>query len=185
MTKMSKNVLKLMGALVLVPLMAWAADIVDLPDGSKLDLSSVCPVCNMKIKGSELGPAAVVFDGGKVVGFDGPGDLFRYLLDPGKYGFDAAKIKDVYVTDRDTKKFIDAKTGFFVTGTGITGGMGTEVIPFGGKEAAEKFKTEHQGKSVVAYAEVKSDDVKPQKKMLKIKREGKGMDMGRMGSHGH
>jgi len=162
---------------MLVPVIAWAADVVDLPNGSKLDLAQICPVCNMNLKGGEFGPAALVFDDGKVVGFDGPGDLFRYLLDPSKYGFDAAKIKEAYVTDHETKKLIDAKKAFFVTGTTLTGGMGREVIPFSGKEAAEKFKTDHHGTNVAAYAEVKSEDVKSQKKMLKIKREGGGMNM--------
>ncbi|MBI5572245.1 MAG: nitrous oxide reductase accessory protein NosL [Desulfomonile tiedjei] len=179
MTRIAKNALSFVGVLMLVPMIAWAADVVDLPNGSKLDLSQICPVCNMNLKGGELGPAAVVFDDGKVVGFDGPGDLFRYLLDPSKYGFDAAKIKEAYVTDHETKKFIDAKKAYFVTGTTLTGGMGSEVIPFGSKEAAEKFKTDHHGKSVAAYAGVKAEDVKSQKKMLKIKREGTGS------GHGH
>jgi copper chaperone NosL len=174
MTWFVGSALRLVGAIMLVPWIAWAADVVDLPDGGKLDLSKPCPVCHMNAKGGELGPAAIVFQDGKVVGFDGPGDLFRYLLDSVKYGFDAATIKDVYVTDFGTKKFIDAKKAFFVTGTGFTGGMGSEVIPVGTMETAEKLKTGHQGKSVVAYAEVKPDDVKSEKKMLKMKHEGMG-----------
>jgi copper chaperone NosL len=170
--------LRLAGALMLVAPIAWAAAVVDLPDGSKLDLSKPCPVCNMNVNGGELGAAAIVFQDGKVVAFDGPGDLFRYLLDPVKYGFDAATIKDIYVTDFGTKKFIDAKKAFFVTGTGLTGGMGSEVMPVGTREAAEKLKTDHKGKNIVAYAEVKPADVQSQKKMLKMKHEGMGDGQG-------
>jgi copper chaperone NosL len=179
MTKIGKSLLLLVGVLMLAPLTVWASDMVDLPDGSKLDLSQSCPVCGMNVKGGELGPAAIVFQDGKMVGFDGPGDFFRYLLDPVKYGFAEATIKDVYVTGFGTKKFIDAKKAFFVTGTGLTGGMGSEVIPAGTRVAAEELMTEHQGKHVIAYTEVKLDDLKSEKKMLKMKHEGMGTE------HGH
>ena len=66
-------------------------------------------------------------------------------------------------------------SGWFSTGkfiiTGISG-------PFSKKEDAEKFKTEHKGNKVVTYSEVKADDVKPKKKMLKMKHdEGSGHKM--------
>jgi copper chaperone NosL len=155
--------------LAAIPITAWAANMADLPDGTKLDLDSSCPVCNMKLQGSPLGYAALVFKDGKVVGFDGPGDLLRYLLDPGKHGFDAANVKDLYVCEYGTRKFIDGKTAFFVVGADISGMMGPEVAPFAKKEDAEKFNSEHHGKSVVAYTDVKLDDLKSKKKMLKMK----------------
>ncbi len=145
------------------------AKIIDLPDGSKLDTSAECPVCHMSIEHGVPGPAAVVFEDGKVVGFDGAGDMFRYILDPAKYGFDAANVKNVYVTDYTTKKFLDAKSALYVMESDIQATMGSEVVPFSKKEDAEKFKTEHKGDKIVAYSEITSEALKPKKKMLKMK----------------
>jgi copper chaperone NosL len=173
MRKHVKMVVSLAAALAIIPATLWAADVMDLPDGSKLDLASSCPVCNMKLQGSPLGYAAVVFKDGKVAGFDGPGDMLRYLLEPAKYSLDPGNIKNIYVSEYGTRKFIDGKTAFFVIGADISGPMGPEVAPFTTKEAAESFKTEHAGKRVGLSSEVTQDDLKSKKKMLKMQ-EGHG-----------
>lgn len=151
-----------------------AAATVDLPDGAKLDLSVPCPVCGMKPEESKLGPAAAVFKDGKVVGFDAPGDMFRYVLDSKKYGFDAGNVKDLFVTEHGTKNFIDAKKALYVVGSDVTGDMGPEVVPFSKQEDAEKFKSEHHGKNVAAYVQITLEDVTSKKKMLKMKQEDSG-----------
>jgi len=151
-----------------------AAATVDLPDGAKLDLSVPCPVCGMKPEESKLGPAAAVFKDGKVVGFDAPGDMFRYVLDPKKYGFEAGNVKDLFVTEHGTKNFIDAKKALYVVGSDVTGDMGPEVVPFSKKEDAEKFKSEHHGKNVASYVQITLEDVTSKKKMLKMKHEDTG-----------
>jgi copper chaperone NosL len=148
--------------------MSAVAAVVDLPDGSKLDLYTACPVCNMKAETSSLGPAALVFNDGKVVGFDTAGDLFRYLLEPGKYSFDPKNVKNIFVTEFGTKKFIDAKTAFFVVGSDLQGSMGPEVAAFAKKEDAEAFKTEHKGKNIVPHSQITLDELKSKKKMLKM-----------------
>jgi len=154
------------------------AAVVDLPDGSKLDTSIECPICHMNTEHGVPGPAAVVFKDGKVVGFDGAGDMFRYVLDPTKYGFEAANIKNVYVTDYTTKKFVDAKSAFYTLESDVQASMGSEVVPFSRKEDAEKFKSEHKGEKIVAYSEVTQDALKPKKKMLKMKPDaGHGSQM--------
>ncbi len=164
-------------ALVSTPFVALAAQTVDLPDGSKLDLGTSCPVCNMKLEDSKLGPAAVVFKDGKVVGFDSAGDMFRYVLAPVKYSISTANIKDVFVTVHETKKFVDAKQAFFVVGSDVQGSMGPDIVAFSKKEDAEKFSAEHKGKRVAAYSEVTAADAKSPKKMLKMEPGMSGMDM--------
>jgi nitrous oxide reductase accessory protein NosL len=154
-------------AFAVIPGLAGATAL-DLPDGSKLDVSSACPVCSMKVETSSLGPAAVVFNDGKVVGFDTAGDLFRYLLDSGKYGFDPKSIKSIFVTEYGTKNFIDAKAAFFVVGSDLQGSMGPEVAAFSKKEDAETFQKEHKGKDVVNHAKITLEDLKSKKKMLKM-----------------
>ncbi|MBM3302928.1 MAG: nitrous oxide reductase accessory protein NosL, partial [Deltaproteobacteria bacterium] len=141
----------------------------DLPDGSKLDLSTTCPICNMKLEASNFGPAAIVLKDGKVVGFDGAGDLFRYLLSPEKQTIKTADIKAIYVTEYGTRNFVDARTAYYVVGTNVTGDMGPEVVPFSKKEAAEQFKSEQNGKRVVAFLDVTLDDLKSGKKLLKMR----------------
>jgi len=148
-----------------------AAQTVDFPDGSKLDLSGTCPVCNMKVGGGKLGPAAAVFKDGKVVGFDGPGDFFRYLFAPGDRGFDPGNVKNLFVTDYATKKLIDAKQAFYVLGSDIDESMGLEAVPFSKKEDAEKYSAGHKGKKVAAYSEVLPEDLKSPKKKLKLMRD--------------
>ncbi|MBI5252539.1 MAG: nitrous oxide reductase accessory protein NosL [Desulfomonile tiedjei] len=149
------------------------ADTVDLPDGSKLDLSQICPVCEMKIESSVTGPGAVVFKDGKVVGFDGPADLFRYLLSPEKYGYDPANIKNTYVTEHGTKKFVDAKQAFYVVGAELKAIMGPEAIPFANKADAEKFSSQNKGKKVAASSGITLDDLTVKKKSLRMEKDHK------------
>lgn len=156
------------------------AAVVELPDGSKADLSSQCPVCHMKAEAGTLGPAAVVFANGAVTVFDGPMDFFRFVLSAAQYGVSKADIKHLFVTDYAGKKFIDAAKAYYVVGSDVTSGMGPEPIPFSTREAAEKFKAEHAGKAVLAYGDVAMDHVKPQRKMLKMEHEKPGK-----AGHGH
>jgi copper chaperone NosL len=153
--------------LALVPMVS-AADTIMLPNGAKLDLSANCPVCNMKVGSTMLGPAAVVLKDGKVVGFDSTGDMFRYLLEPKKYGFDPAAIQHVYVTQYETKSFIDAKQALYVVGSDAKGSMGPGIVPFAKKEDADKFMSDHHGKKIVSYGEVELSDLKPKKGLLKM-----------------
>jgi len=179
MTAILRNIFPAAAALVATMMMAGTAmaATVDLPDGSKLDLSTTCPICNMKLEGSTLGPAAVVFKDGKVVGFDGTGDMFRYVLDPKKHGFNPSDIKHLYVTEHGSRNFVDAKTSLYVVGSDVAGDMGPEVVPFSKKEEAEKFKADHHGKAVATYVQITLDDLKSKKKMLKMKGEDMGGGM--------
>jgi copper chaperone NosL len=166
-----KNVMLVTVGLIIAAFLAADANAatVDLPDGAKLDLSVPCPICNMKTETSKLGPAAVVFKDGKVVGFDTTGDMFRYVLDPKKHGLDAATIKNLFVTEHGTKNFLDAKKAFYVVGSDVVGDMGPEIVPFSQKEGAEKFKSEHHGKNVAIYMQITLGDLASKKKMLKMK----------------
>ena len=146
----------------------YAAETVTLPNGAKLDLSMKCPVCNMEARSSTLGPAAVVLKDGKVVGFDTTGDMFRYLLDPKKYGFDPAALQQVYVTQYETQNFIDAKQALYVVGSDVKGSMGPEVVPFATRGDAEKFMSAHHGKKVVSYGEVELSDLKRKKGFFRM-----------------
>ena len=155
------------------------AAIVELPDGSKADLSSICPVCGMKAEAGTIGPAAVVLSDGSVKVFDGPGDFFRFVLSPATYGFAKTDVKKAYVTDYGSKKFIDAQKAYYVVGSTLTGGMGPEPIPFSTREAAEKCKMDNSGTALLSYSEVNMEHLKQRKKIFRMEHGAPG------GGHRH
>lgn len=155
----------LMVLIVVTPVQSVAAELLDLPDGSKVDLGQKCPVCGMIVGGPEgqavtlsykdghlarfEGVAATVFKDGKVVGFDGARCLFVYNSIPSKYGVDITDMKQQFVTDFETKKMISVEKAYLVLGSTVKGRMGYEMIPFTGRQQAMRFASEHDGKWVI------------------------------------
>lgn len=168
--------------ITLLPLTSHAEEFLQLPDGSKVDLSHKCPVCGMVIGGKNgqgvtidfkegrvvgfHGVAAAVLKGGRVVGFDGARCLFVYNSVPQKYNVDVKDIAYQYVTDFVSKKMIELPKAFLVLGSEVKGPMGYELIAFSSKAEASKFASENEGKWIVQLHEVarvaqkESDDTK-------------------------
>lgn len=142
-----------------------AAELLELPDGYKVDLEKTCPVCGMIVGGPEGqgvtvtyrkgrivgfgGVAATVFKDGTVVGFDGARCLFVYNSIPSKFGVDVADMKHQFVTDFASKRMIEVEKAFLVLGSTVKGRMGYEMIPFTTKEQASEFAHKHDGKWIV------------------------------------
>jgi nitrous oxide reductase accessory protein NosL len=149
---------------------AAAAEFLQLPDGSKLDLAKKCPVCGMMIGGKEVrgatvtykdgkvvgfgGAAAAVFKDGHVVGFEGARCLFIYNSVPEKFKVRVADIARQYVTDYTSKRMIELTKAFLVLGSKVKGPMGYDLIPFANKDEAAKFASENDGKWIVQLHEV-------------------------------
>lgn len=147
-----------------------AAEFLQLPDGSRLDLSQKCPVCEMEIGGKDQqgvtltfkdgrvagfhGVAAAVFKDGRVVGFDGARCMFVYNSIPQKYNVNVADIAQQYVTDFVSKKMIELPRAFLVLGSEVKGPMGYDLIAFSNKEEAAKFASENDGKWIVQLHEI-------------------------------
>lgn len=154
----------------LPPVTAGAAELMELPDGSKLDLTQKCPVCGMVIGGKDSqgvtvnykdgrvvgfgAVAAAVFRDGHVVGFEGARCLFIYNSVPEKYDVNVADIAHQYVTDFVSKKMIELPKAFLVLGSRVKGPMGYELIPFMNREEAAKFASENDGKWIVQLHDV-------------------------------
>jgi nitrous oxide reductase accessory protein NosL len=152
------------------PLTSHAETLLQLPDGSKVDLSHKCPVCGMVIGGKNgqgvtidfkegrivgfHGVAAAVFKDNRVVGFDGGRCLFVYNSVPQKYNVDVKDIAYQYVTDFVSKKMIDLPKAFLVLGSEVKGPMGYELIAFSSMAEASKFASENEGKWIVQLHEV-------------------------------
>ena len=173
MRKLEKRLVTLTVALVvgglLSPFFAEGAQTMDLPDGSKLNMSKPCPVCEMKLVPGPNSPAAVVFKDGAVVGLDANSDFFKYVLEPEKYKYSKSDIKSLFVMTMDGKTFFDATKVYFVIAPGDSGQMGAEIIAFVDKAEAEKFSKSKTGSKVVSFIDVSLSDVQPKKKMLKMK----------------
>ncbi|AFM24956.1 nitrous oxide reductase accessory protein NosL [Desulfomonile tiedjei] len=169
--RMFSRVITISIILVFVAIHVSHADqFLQLPDGSKVDLSHKCPVCGMVIGGRDgqgvtvtfkegrvvgfHGVAAAVFKDGRVVGFDGARCLFIYNSVPQKYDINVADLARQYVTDFVTKKMIELRTAFLVLGSEVKGPMGYELIAFSNMDGAAKFASNNDGKWIVQLHEV-------------------------------
>ncbi|NOY52367.1 MAG: nitrous oxide reductase accessory protein NosL [Deltaproteobacteria bacterium] len=115
-----------------------------------------CPVCGMFVAKYDRWLAQVVLPDGRHRFFDGPKDLFRYILEPKKYDHDVDKnqIREVYVTDYYTTQTVPAEKALFVVGSDVMGPMGPELVPVLGQEKAETFRKDHRGKRILSFHEV-------------------------------
>lgn len=148
---------------------AYAAQSLETPDGSKIELPATCPVCEMKMASNSDVDAVIVFTDEKVVPFDKISDFFRYLLSPDTFGFDPKKVEKTFVLEHDSKKFIEPKDAVFVLGPETVPMMGPEMEAFSNKSDAEKFVSGAKDKKILAFSQVSLQDVGPKKKMMKMK----------------
>ena len=130
------------------------------------DLSSIepgpdtrCPVCGMFVAKYPNWIAQVEFLDGSAAFFDGAKDMFRFLLDIGKYRPDAdsSQTAGIFITDYYRSKRIDARTAFYVIGSDVFGPMGKELVPFDSEEAAADFKSDHAGEQILRFSEIDRD----------------------------
>jgi nitrous oxide reductase accessory protein NosL len=112
-----------------------------------------CPVCGMLVAPFPNWWSAVVFKGGSHVFFDGPRDMFKYLLDIKRY--DPSKqnkgIESVQVTDYYKVSPIDGRNARYVVGSDVNGPMGGELVPFKKESDAKAFSKDHKGKKILTF----------------------------------
>jgi len=115
-----------------------------------------CPVCGMFVAPHPEWIAQIVHDDGSAVFFDGPKDLFKYLLAPAHRVSGAVdrKIGAVFVTGYYERQAIDARTASFVVGSDVLGPMGAELVPHASLDEAREFSRDHRGSRIVGYDEV-------------------------------
>jgi len=117
-----------------------------------------CPVCGMFVSKYPDWVAMLVFKDGTLRYFDGPKDLFKFLLDlkqfaPGKGQSD---IDRFFVNDYYAVRLIDGRSAFYVIGSDIYGPMGKELIPFEKETEAREFLKDHGGRNMLRYQDVTS-----------------------------
>jgi copper chaperone NosL len=115
-----------------------------------------CPVCGMFVAKYPDWVASITFRDSTSVYFDGPKDLFKYYLNPGRYGSSGKKadVAAIHFKDYYSLAFIDGEQAYFVIGSDVTGPMGRELVPFAVKEDAEGFLKDHGGKKIVRFSEI-------------------------------
>lgn len=120
------------------------------------DKKEKCPVCGMFVAPYPAFVSAIRFRGGAYAYFDGPKDLFRFYIEPGRYGSKkkTEDIEAVFVKDYYKLESIDGRAAFYVAGSNVSGPMGHELIPFRTEKDARHFMKDHAGKSIYRFREV-------------------------------
>jgi nitrous oxide reductase accessory protein NosL len=104
--------------------------------------------------------AQIVLKNGSAAKFMCPKHLFEYYHNVnyflGKEHVDYLKQEDVaamFVTDYLTKRWIDARSAYYVVDSSVKSPMGDDLIPFQRLEDADSFRVSHGGR-VVTFNEV-------------------------------
>jgi hypothetical protein len=97
--------------------------------------------------------AAIEFKDGRRFYFDGPKDLFVAFFDLPAYipGATQEQVAGVYVTEYYSTRLLPAAELLFVTGSNVLGPMGQELVPVLGTEAAETFRRDHAGQTIMRF----------------------------------
>jgi len=139
----------------------------DAPDDSGAETrsaaSSICPVCGMVVAPESPWTATVVHANEAVRRFDGPKDLFKYLLLPDRYPHPegGGAVDTVTVTAYYDQAVIPARDALFVVGSDVMGPMGAELIPHRTRDEAEEFLADHRGERILTYGEVTPEVLEP------------------------
>jgi nitrous oxide reductase accessory protein NosL len=125
----------------------------DVPSPGERD---TCPVCGMFVARYPEWIATVVYRDGHAHHFDGAKDLFKYLLDLGRWapGHRAEDMAAIAVTDYYGVSRIDARVAWYVIGSDVLGPMGHELIPHASEAEAQEFLQDHKGSRILRFGDV-------------------------------
>ena len=110
-----------------------------------------CAVCGMFVAKYPNWIATITDADGSSQFFDGPKDLFRFLL---REGDSVTREAEIWVTDYYTTKPIRARDAVFVIGSDVLGPMGAELVPLSSVDHAESFRVDHGGERPLGFDEI-------------------------------
>ena len=141
--------------LVLSPVLLLAGEAA-APKPKPLQPKGACAVCGMQVANFPDWAAVVVYKDGSQAWFDGPKDLFTYLLDPSRYAAKrkSAEIASIQVKDYYALKHVDAHSARFVLGSDVLGPMGKELVPFASETSAQEFLKDHHGRKLLGFKDI-------------------------------
>lgn len=121
----------------------------------KIEADTRCPVCGMFVAKYTAWMTQIRYDDSTVFTFDGVKDMMAYYRNPAAYnGQKQAKIREIWVKDYYSLKWLDGRQAFFVIGSDVNGPMGHELVPFATKAGAESFLVDHHGQQVLTFDEI-------------------------------
>lgn len=136
----------------------YAADkskMINIPEDAK------CPVCGMFVSKFPKWVAQIQLQDGHNHYFDGVKDMMKFYFNPTKYhAHSNEQILQMNITDYYSLESTDGKKAYYVLGSNVYGPMGEELIPFKNEDEAKKFMTDHFGKKVVSFDEIKEEMIK-------------------------
>ncbi|MBL1244051.1 MAG: nitrous oxide reductase accessory protein NosL [Sulfurimonas sp.] len=113
---------------------------------------------NIKLYKNPSWPAMITLKNGKKLYFCSPKSMIEFYNQPGlRPEVDVKSENDmaqVFVTDFNNLKTINAKGAFFVYGANIISPAGDDMIPFESYEHAQLFSKKHNGKRVMSFKEI-------------------------------
>jgi len=118
-----------------------------------------CPVCGMFVSKFPKWASKIETTNGHTHYFDGVKDMMKFYFNSAKYGHNHTKneMSKIGVTDYYSLELIDARNAFYIVGSNIYGPMGEELIPFKDEIQAKKFMTDHFGKKLLKFEEIKNE----------------------------
>lgn len=121
-----------------------------------------CPVCGMFITKYPDWTATILFRDGSRAFFDGPKDMYKYVLDLKRYAPSkkAEDINGIWVMDYYSISPIQAMKAWYVAGSDVFGPMGNELVPFNKESDAREFMKDHTGKKILRFSDITLDMVK-------------------------
>lgn len=112
------------------------------------ETNTTCPVRFIDVKKYPLYAGLIIYKDDKQEFFSSPKYMLRYYYDNEK------NIKDAFVADFVTAKFLNVKNGYFVYGSNLMSIGGDDLIAFDSEEKAKIFSTKHKGKRVMPFNKV-------------------------------
>ena len=107
----------------------------------------LCPIKGVKINEHKDWLGFIEYENGDIMAISSPKYTFAYY----NKEKDIKKIKNIYVTDFDSKKIIDAKKAFYVFGSKIVSIGGDDVVPFEKEDKAKEFLEKNSGKKIYKF----------------------------------
>ena len=103
-----------------------------------------CDLCGMVVPEESGWNAGGVGVDAQPLHFDTPKCLFRHVHTRGA-------VNEPWVTEYYAQERREADALFYVLGSDVRGPMGRDLVPIEGHDAAERFRSEHEGEAVLAY----------------------------------
>lgn len=113
-----------------------------------------CANCGMRIDPTSAWRAGLATAEGEEILFETPKCMLRFLRSERGTG-----ARDPWVIEYYSQERQPASSLFFAIGSDVSGPMGEDLVPIGGRERAESFARDHGG-SVLAWQQIDDDVVR-------------------------